>query len=778
MSAAGRKRGATAAAAAAAGLLLAAGAMVDAAPAAAGADALRQPCVVVSGAGLGAVERALKRRGAAVVHPPVDVGAARGCALWSTDTVDSPHGEALLRGAGSDDAPPLDWSQRNFVDGVEWVGSKARLGQLANVLDWDFVPAQVDSLEALEAARARTRTGEAQGGSDAWVLKAPTHGSVRFWPSGEAAEGIRGGARGSAGELRPAVETANSNSERERAFAPDAPTLRAHFDSGGVAQRSIARHAVHIDGRAFDMGVYVLLQRGGGQAEHARVRASAYGEVLLRFATQRGENGTVGHEYVAAWDVPPLGALGAAHSARAALEALLSRDLACSAGDVVALWKGVEAAVTAVAGAVDVLGGHTDANTDAAKAPLRSFELLRLDFILATEGVRGDDGTSVSVGGCAGLRAMLTEVNAAPNLVGSSAPHEALFDGLLDEVLERVLAEGADVADTSGADAFARARVPDGSLPQHSQLATLPVTLRARAHELEGADGSLDDGVGDIDPTALRAWASSVADSDRSRGGDFAWGRHLTAEQKAVDCVVSAWDAWSACSGQCGNGATLGIRYRERRILISPRYRGSACPTLYQSGSCRLDCESPPSPSTPPPSPKPSPPSPSPPPPSPPPLRPPPPPNRQSIVHTQPPLSPQPVSESVAATDTDFGSQQPPTDCLALSAEGKDLCEVGDRCKYHKKAKACLNNCRRAKSKSACKSLSGSGAGECKYSGGKCQPSYKAFCATLTSKSECTARRKGGKKACKWKKSKSKKKKKKRRKTKSESKGGECKERS
>jgi len=49
-----------------------------------------------------------------------------------------------------------------------------------------------------------------------------------------------------------------------------------------------------------------------------------------------------------------------------------------------------------------------------------------------------------------------------------------------------------------------------------------------------------------------------------------------------VDCVASAWSAWSSCSRECGNG----VQTSSRTILVAAAHGGKACPALTASQSC------------------------------------------------------------------------------------------------------------------------------------------------------------------------------------------------
>jgi len=49
-----------------------------------------------------------------------------------------------------------------------------------------------------------------------------------------------------------------------------------------------------------------------------------------------------------------------------------------------------------------------------------------------------------------------------------------------------------------------------------------------------------------------------------------------------VDCVVSDWSAWSACSAECGGGT----QSRTRTIITPPQNGGTACPNLVETRAC------------------------------------------------------------------------------------------------------------------------------------------------------------------------------------------------
>jgi len=59
-----------------------------------------------------------------------------------------------------------------------------------------------------------------------------------------------------------------------------------------------------------------------------------------------------------------------------------------------------------------------------------------------------------------------------------------------------------------------------------------------------------------------------------------------------VDCKLSEWSGWSACSADCGGG----VMEQTRMILVRPKYEGTPCGDLTQTVSCNMqscdkDCE-------------------------------------------------------------------------------------------------------------------------------------------------------------------------------------------
>lgn len=70
-----------------------------------------------------------------------------------------------------------------------------------------------------------------------------------------------------------------------------------------------------------------------------------------------------------------------------------------------------------------------------------------------------------------------------------------------------------------------------------------------------------------------------------------AWVLGLAPAQPPVDCVVSAFSEFSACSASCGGGTQT----RTRTVLVEPANGGAACPALSDTQSCNtqpcpIDC--------------------------------------------------------------------------------------------------------------------------------------------------------------------------------------------
>ena len=54
-----------------------------------------------------------------------------------------------------------------------------------------------------------------------------------------------------------------------------------------------------------------------------------------------------------------------------------------------------------------------------------------------------------------------------------------------------------------------------------------------------------------------------------------------------VNCVVSSWSSWGSCNARCESN---GQQRRSRRVTTADSCRGTPCPTLTQTKSCRGPC--------------------------------------------------------------------------------------------------------------------------------------------------------------------------------------------
>ena len=55
-----------------------------------------------------------------------------------------------------------------------------------------------------------------------------------------------------------------------------------------------------------------------------------------------------------------------------------------------------------------------------------------------------------------------------------------------------------------------------------------------------------------------------------------------TTECGPIDCVVSAWSAWSKCDEDCGGG----FQTRSRKVTTLPSHGGAKCPVLEETQAC------------------------------------------------------------------------------------------------------------------------------------------------------------------------------------------------
>ena len=251
--------------------------------------------------------------------------------------------------------------------------------------------------------------------------------------------------------------------------------LAATLARGDVAQRRV-RRPLRVDGRAFDLGVYVFargareqtesdgesdgeigppvfsgargdvaLEKTGGPISVPSVgvwEAFEFDETLLRFVGDaRAADDLLGREYPTAWDVPTPARLGAgskqdAPTAWRALARVLDARYGAGAAAAVrrrateTIVAAMDAAAPFVASAIHDANANASGNAEnRAPFPDRAahfFETFRFDFVL-------DDG-SASADGLP--TPWLVEVNASPNLKPASAPQE--------DVLSRLCAKLAD----------------------------------------------------------------------------------------------------------------------------------------------------------------------------------------------------------------------------------------------------------------------------------------------------------------------------------------------
>ena len=453
--------------------------------------------------------------------PPSDASTPTADIVW--ETVPGAIPSALRSG-----------QRANHFPGIGALASKSALAHLASSPGRAPVTLTQHSTED-EIARAFR---DARDVPDAWLVKRSTHGGVRT--------------------LRPddADRSAAADSELPTRPSVDDPTeraARAALARGDIVQRRVP-NLLRVDGRAFDLGVYVLL-RGrdtrrratDSPASPGSWSALAFDETLLRFVSDEAEHDAVGAVYPAAWDLPSLASRGAGNAdarfaptawralARFLVDEGYGNDAAAAlrrdALDVIA--ASLDAAAPIVASAVVDAG--RDAYPDGAG---HFFEMLRFDFV-----IRADPENE--------LVPTLVEVNASPNVKPASAPQGVVLDRLCAAVAEAI---ANDDAVPEGFEPVALER--DGAL----QCASADVRGRALLHH--GAEGE--------------------------------------------DCVWSDWGQWSACPAWCERSRTRTATYPET-------YHGAHCDGAGRETEPCVDGDcvvaSPPPPPTPPSPPEPPPPS-------------------------------------------------------------------------------------------------------------------------------------------------------------------------
>ena len=462
-------------------------------------------------------------------NPPSDASTPTADIVWETAPGATPS--ALRSG-----------QRANHFPGIGALASKSALAHLASSPGRAPVTLTQHSTED-EITRAFR---DARDVPDAWLVKRSTHGGVRT--------------------LRPADADAVDDADSEPPIRPSVvdPTeraARAALARGDIVQRRVP-NLLRVDGRAFDLGVYVLLRGRGRAPSTTTIRRSAdssgsigswsamaFDETLLRFVGDEAVHDTVGALYPAAWDLPSLASRGAGNAdARFAPTAwrALSRHLADEgygddaaaalrrdALDVVA--ASLDAAAPIVASAIEDAG--RDAYPDGAG---HFFEMLRFDFVV---GVSPENA----------LVPTLVEVNASPNVKPASAPQGLVLDRLCAAVAEAMANDDA---------------VPDG-------FETVPL----------GDDG------------ALRV----LHEPSDVRGRKLLY--HGT---DGEDCEWSEWGEWDACPAWC-------TRSRTRTRAYVNSWNGVHCegPDGETEPCVGGDCvaASPPPPPTPPSPPRPPPPT-------------------------------------------------------------------------------------------------------------------------------------------------------------------------
>jgi hypothetical protein len=395
----------------------------------------------------------------------------------------------------------------NHFPGIGALASKSALAHLASSPGRAPVTLTQHSTED-DITRAFR---DARDVPDAWLVKRSTHGGVRT--------------------LRPHDADAAADDDDEPPIRPSVvdPTeraARAALARGHIIQRRVP-NLLRVDGRAFDLGVYVLLRgRGRAPSTTTTIRRSAdsigspgswsamaFDETLLRFVGDEAVHDAVGALYPAAWDLPSLASRGAGNAdarfsptAWRALSRFLADEgygdaaaaaLRRDALDVVA--ASLDAAAPIVASAIEDAG--RDVYPDGAG---HFFEMLRFDFVVRVSPENA-------------LVPTLVEVNASPNVKPASAPQGLVLDRLCAAVAEAMASDDA---------------VPDGFDP---------VPLE-------------DDG-------ALRV----LHEPSDVRGRTL-----LTHGNRGQDCEWSAWGEWGACPAWC-------TRVRTRNATYVQSWTGEHC---------------------------------------------------------------------------------------------------------------------------------------------------------------------------------------------------------
>ena len=478
---------------------------------------------------LAAMSRALDANPAFKVvsgsNPPSDASTSTADIVWETAPGATPS--ALRSG-----------QRANHFPGIGALASKSALAHLTSSPGRAPVTLTQHSTED-EITRAFR---DARDVPDAWLVKRSTHGGVRT--------------------LRPADADADADAEppiRPSVVDPTERAARAALARGDIVQRRVP-DLLRVDGRAFDLGVYVLLRgrepspsttttnrrSADSSGSIGSWSAMAFDETLLRFVGDEAVHDAVGALYPAAWDLPSLASRGAGDAdARFAPTAwrALSRFLADEGyGDVAAaalrrdaldvVAASLDAAAPIVASAVEDAG--RDAYPDGAG---HFFEMLRFDFVVRVSPENA-------------LVPTLVEVNASPNVKPASAPQGLVLDRLCAAVAEAMANDDA---------------VPDG-------FETVPLE---------------DDG-------ALRVLHEPSDDRGRTLRTLLT---HETTEETNSDCALSTWSEWSPCASSCE-------RIRTRTETRHQNGNGAHCEgSLRETEPCvGGDCvaASPPPPPTPP----------------------------------------------------------------------------------------------------------------------------------------------------------------------------------